>query len=273
MQDEFGNWVVCCVKGCDVPPISNGLCVNHLRRTQKYGSPVALKMATWLYRRFSDEERFWQQVLKGDGCWLWQSGKDLDGYGAFKAEHVGVTYTRAHRYSFVLHNGGVIPKGMNVCHSCDVPSCVRPDHLFLGTVAENMADKAAKGRARAPAGEKHMKAILTEEEARTILADPRPFTQLAAQYGVHPATISSLKRRESWGSLGPEKGVKGKRISARRGVSDTITPEIVRIIRSSQERGIDLAAQFGTTKQTITDIRKRRSWAHVLDEPATDTLL
>lgn len=262
-MDDRGNWLVCCVKGCDERPISIGLCVNHLRFTQRYGSPVARKMALYRWKQLSYEERFWAWVRKGEGCWNWQASKDQDGYGVFRAECDGIIYKRAHRYSFALHKGK-IPFGIHVCHTCDNPACVRPDHLFLGTNAENMADKIAKGRFRVPFGAQHSRARLTEEQAKAILADPRPYAQIATEYGVHVQTISSLKNRDSWGHLGTEKGVKAKRNSPRRGKSDKgVTPKIVRAIRASTERGVDLAARYGLKPQDISDIRHRRSWAHI----------
>lgn len=266
MQDENGKWVLCCVKGCDVPVISLGLCLNHLRRNQKYGSPVASQMVAWRWLRLSHEERFWMSVRKSDGCWLWQSGKDLDGYGAFQAEYDGVIYKRAHRYSFALHNKHHPPKGLVVCHTCDTPACVRPEHLFLGTDAENQADKMAKGRHVGQGrGVKHTNAILTEEQAKAILDDARPYSQIGADYGVSAQTISSLKNRVSWPHLGTEKGVKAPRVSPRKGKSDRVTPEIVREIRTSTMSGLELAARYGISPQLVSGIRKRRAWTHVTD--------
>lgn len=263
MQDENGRWLTCCIKGCDGAPIHGGLCVNHHRRNQKYGSPVASKLAAWRWLKLTPEERFWVQVRKTDGCWEWIGGRDLDGYGVFQAEHAGVQHRRAHRYSYALHKGP-IPFGLQICHTCDNPSCVRQEHLFLGTNAENMADKIAKGRARVARGEERPEAILTEEQATAILADPRPHSVLAAEYGVHPATISSLKTRKSWRHLGPEMGAKAPRVSPRKGKSSKgVTPEIVREIRTSADRGVDLAARYGLKPQDISDIRHRRSWAHI----------
>jgi len=92
------------------------------------------------------EERFWRQVQKDvDGCWLW-TGRPVQGYGRFRPSSRG-TKIGAHRYSWELHVGP-IPDGLDVCHRCDVPLCIRPDHLFLGTHADNMADMVAKGRSR-----------------------------------------------------------------------------------------------------------------------------
>lgn len=97
------------------------------------------------------EATFWAAVKKTDGCWEWtgyrRKSKQLYGSIMVNAKHM-----YAHRYSWLLHNGP-IPDDMIVCHRCDNPSCVRPDHLFLGTDADNVADMVAKGRNSR--GEKH----------------------------------------------------------------------------------------------------------------------
>lgn len=90
------------------------------------------------------ESRFWSKVSKTDGCWLWTASGTDDGYGQLKFQ--GKRHY-AHHLSVKL-SGREIPVGMVVCHHCDTPACVRPDHLFIGTMKENQQDASNKGRSR-----------------------------------------------------------------------------------------------------------------------------
>ena len=89
-------------------------------------------------------KRFTSHVDKSGDCWLWQPGKDKDGYGKIK---VAGKHLRAHRLSYELYVGP-IPESVMVLHRCDVPGCVNPDHLWLGTALDNNRDRDQKGRNR-----------------------------------------------------------------------------------------------------------------------------
>jgi hypothetical protein len=92
-------------------------------------------------------DRFWTRVERGDGCWSWNGDRgQAHGYGRF---HLNRWYILAHRAAYFLTHGP-IPAGLNVLHRCDNRRCVNPDHLFLGTQADNIADMWAKGRGVAP---------------------------------------------------------------------------------------------------------------------------
>lgn len=157
-------------------------------------------------------ERFWAKVAKadGDGCWEWQAST-RNGYGQFTLEVGAVTY--AHRFSYEKAIGAV-PDGMCVLHRCDNRRCVRPDHLFLGTKADNAEDMVAKGRAltgdrnpsrtapeRLSRGSRNGAARLTEAdvaEIRQRVLGGESRGSLARAFGVARMTISRAVSGESW---------------------------------------------------------------------------
>ena len=191
---------VCCIKECDLPVLALGLCNKHWRRNKKFGSPVAVSSHSGSNKGLTAEERFAKSVRKTDSCWIWTASRDKNGYGIFRGMIGQTAFTRAHRFSYALHTGDMLV-GMQALHTCDNPSCVNPNHLFSGTGADNMRDKVQKGRSRVPVGEQHGKAVLTERQVKSILKDPRPYAEIAAQYDVKPSTIGSIKQRISWKHL------------------------------------------------------------------------
>lgn len=153
------------------------------------------------------QERFFSKVEAdpNGGCWLWSAGQTQKGYGAFRlgAKKGGLREDKAHRASYIIHNGA-IPDGMHVLHKCDVRCCVNPAHLFVGTNAENAADRAKKGRSRDQRGTAHHKAQLTDEQVIDIRARAVEWgsgRKLAKEYGVSVSIISDIKRRKSWSHI------------------------------------------------------------------------
>lgn len=165
------------------------------------------------------QERFWPKVDKKgpDDCWLWVGAKtgkrvtreDRYGYLAALAEGVNgpaAPAKRAHVASWEIHNGPV-PAGMCVCHKCDVTLCVNPKHLFLGTHAENMADRDQKGRGYKRHGLANPNVRLTPEQVAEIrrrygvgdsYGKSETQFELADAFGVKQPQISRIVRRTSW---------------------------------------------------------------------------
>ena len=149
----------------------------------------------------NDLKRFWAKVAKTKSCWLWTGAVLLSGgYGAF---HLGARcqVARAHRVSWEIANGP-IPTGAHLLHRCDVPACVNPKHLRLGTNAENIHDKVM--RARQPRGESHGNARLTEAKVRAIrgarASGDSQYT-VAMAFGVSRSTISAIDLGRLWSYL------------------------------------------------------------------------
>lgn len=146
------------------------------------------------YRPLPD--RFMEKFIPepNSGCWLWTAYVDGWGYGVIK---VGRKTCKAHRVSYELHVGAVAD-GMIVCHRCDTPACVNPDHLWLGTHADNSWDCSQKGRRNTPKGSANVRALFTESQVEAIRRDRRPARVIAAEYGASRRTIYAIRQRESW---------------------------------------------------------------------------
>lgn len=153
--------------------------------------------------RYKSESAFWEKVNIGatDECWEWQGVRDEKSYGYahFKGKRQG-----AHRLSWFLTNGP-IPDGLLVCHKCDNPPCVNPDHLFIGTMKDNMEDCANKGRIgkhQRPFGEDNGWATLTNEdviEIRRLGAEGKLLQrEIGELFGTTQVNISRILLGKSW---------------------------------------------------------------------------
>lgn len=150
----------------------------------------------------TEEERFWHRVRKTDSCWLWEGATDSGLYGVFWAIKKGRRRpTRAHRFAYELAIGP-IPKGLHVRHLCNTPLCVRPDHLTVGTDADNAQDKVKAGRSRRGLphmqGEHHPLALLTSDEARYIRFSTTTTRELASELGVGIYVIQGVRSGKTY---------------------------------------------------------------------------
>lgn len=127
------------------------------------------------------------------GCWLWMGNIHHTGYGKYHR-------SSAHRYVYEQLTGTDLT-GKVICHRCDVKSCVNPDHMFVGTQRDNIADMDAKGRRANFKGEASPTARLTDDDVRAIRADTRKQKYIAEDYGVSAKQISNIKTRYSWSHI------------------------------------------------------------------------
>lgn len=144
--------------------------------------------------------RFWSKVAKSNGCWTWTGNACPKGYGKIRRGPRGSGTVLAHRLSWEMHNGP-ISDGLWVLHLCDNPSCVRPDHLFLGDALANNLDCLRKDRGNRRGGERHHFAKLTASQVETIrrrLAEGALGVELAREYRVHERTVSQIRNGRSW---------------------------------------------------------------------------
>lgn len=143
------------------------------------------------------------RTVDADSCWDWTGPTDRYGYGQFWKDR---RQTTAHRVAYELAFGAIAP-GMCVCHRCDNRRCVRPEHLFLGTHADNAQDKAAKGRSLK--GERNPHRKLTDaavREIRAAIAAGESNAQIAIRHGVTDGAIWFIRKGIAWKHVVDERG-------------------------------------------------------------------
>ena len=189
-------------------------------------------------------QRFWRYVEKTETCWLWTGGTNGYGYGRLwvRGHFVGT-----HRVSFSMHVGP-IPDGLCVLHTCDVPACIRPDHLFLGTHRDNMHDMVQKKR--------HWPYTHPDCLAKGDRNGSRTHPERVRRGDNHPFHIN------------PELSVRGTKHGLAK-LTDELVHEIRRRYYASEaKRGIgrQLAREFHVCPQSISNVVRGITWTHVHDD-------
>lgn len=213
------------------------------------------------------ENRFWAKVKKTSACWLFLGNKTWNGYGTIGVS--GYVNRLAHHVSWILHKGA-IPEGLKVLHHCDVRNCVRPDHLWLGTVAENQQDMVKKGRSAN--GEKAGNAKLTWKKVDKIRADyatGKYFQHdLAKKYGVLSQEIQRIVRGKRWRKQGAQyfEGKPRLPIGTEK-VLSKLTDKAVKDIRQNYEPWKcplrHFAEKYKVTIATVHHALHCDTWKHV----------
>ena len=178
--------------------------VDPRHKNQRCCSPLCGATLSGIKKKLPFQVRFWRHVDENGpvpshrpelgNCWIWIGGQE----GKHSIFHVNGRNIGAHRASWII-NKGPIPDGMNVCHKCDNPPCVRPNHLFLGDDADNQHDCIEKGRKAH--GEQVGNSILTDQivrEIRTLRMNGITEVSVAAKFGVDTSTVNAVVHRRNW---------------------------------------------------------------------------
>ena len=206
---------------------------------------------------YTDEFRAWFATMYTpvpQGCWIWKASCVGAGYGQLTLSHG--KRGAAHRVSYELHKGE-ITEGQYVCHTCDNRRCVNPEHLFLGTQRQNLADMVAKGRS--PRGVGNGASKLTEQQVTIIFARLRagvPQNLIAKEFGVADSQISRIKLGREWshlrGALPEMKYVRGRHYSK---LNDRDLDQVRKMLESGVSQ-VRIAQQFGVSQSFISQIKQ-----------------
>ena len=174
---------------------------QNLAAQAEWDTPVIIKGWTPKFQPVNFiKRRFLKRIVKKttSGCWIFDSVKFKKGYGNFLLNR---KQQIAHRVSWIIFRGAIPPK-MSVCHRCDNPPCVNPNHLFIGTVKDNNRDCVKKGRWKNNGliGENHPFSIFKPRDIRKIRALLERISnyKIARMYKCSPSTIRQIGERETW---------------------------------------------------------------------------
>lgn len=192
---------LCSVDGCPdpkSPKASHGMCSAHYQQFRRTGKVHSLR------KTVSTRERFISHVDMSGDCWIWTGVHDRHGYGRFglssKSEfrdESGMTQVGAHQFARAMDTGKW-PE-LQTLHTCDVRNCVNPEHLYEGTVKDNVRDKVVRGRT--PALEQHGRARLTAQDVKDLRDRKVSVKEMAKLRGVSKSTCYHARTGRNWKSL------------------------------------------------------------------------
>lgn len=239
---------------CDAKHYALGLCNKHYKQKNSTSTVRAT-------RGLSTDERFafYTSPSNPNGCNLWR-GTAYGGYGRF---YVGANHHEAaHRHAY-REEFGDIPDGMCVCHTCDNPLCVNPQHLFLGTNQENTQDKVSKSR---------QSMVLDSEDVERIVADSRPTRAVALEFGVCTRTIGDIRNGHTRTHVTTPldnlciesyKSNRKLNISGENNASSKLKTADVLAIRSDVRSFRNISDAYGISIGMVSMIKSRKRWAHL----------
>lgn len=220
--------------------------------------------------------RFWNKIKppnKEDDCWEWLAFKDKNGYGKLSLKERNRKSYSAHRFSYELHHKIILSADQMVCHNCDNPSCVNPNHLFLGDAKINKYDSVNKKRHAH--GSTHGNAILTEELIREMIIkicnnEFNDVNHIAAHYSINRHLVSGILTGKNWSHvtktmLIPLSQVRNMIVQTKyeNALDMTKVKDIKQRIKN-KESNRSIANLYNVDIHTIYMIKRGKLWSHVV---------
>jgi len=209
-----------------------------------------------------------EYYVDDNGCFICTSHvKDNNGYIVCWKKHKGKLYRRVHRYIYAVINNCILDSETVVRHKCDNPNCINPDHLEIGTHADNVMDRVKRNRSAI--GSKHGRSKLTEEEVKIIKLDNiTPHSVLARKFGVNEKVIANIRKGRIWKHVLPDvvNTYKPSKPKPPR-IAKVFNEELVKEIKLMFKQGMtptEVSRITGFNRRTLSDIKNNKRWKNVI---------